>query len=83
LGLILFEQGQLEDSLSAFRKAAQTNYNYPNAYYGAGLVFVQLKQYEQAIKVIKYARDIYQKQGNMAWANNAEKLLTQIRNLRK
>ena len=77
----MFSKGKLQEALEAFRKSAQANSNYANAYYGAGLVFVQLKQYADAQQVLQYAKDLYNAQGNTQWAANADQLLQQARNL--
>jgi tetratricopeptide (TPR) repeat protein len=77
----LFSQGKLKDALEAFRKSAEANTNNANAYYGAGLAFIQLRQYPEAAEVLQYARDLYNGQRNFQWANNAAQLLQQAQNL--
>jgi tetratricopeptide (TPR) repeat protein len=57
----LFKQGKFNEALAAFRKLVDTNSNYADGYYGGGLVFIQLKQYKEAVKPIKYAGDMYRK----------------------
>ncbi|BDI20139.1 hypothetical protein ANSO36C_59410 [Nostoc cf. commune SO-36] len=71
----------MQEALEAFRKSAEANSNYPNAYYGAGLVFMQLQQYGDAVQVLQFARDLYNAQRNPQWAKNAEQLLQQAQNL--
>ena len=73
----------MNQALNAFRQATLANSNHAESYYGAGLVFIQLKQYEEARKVIEYARDLYQKTGNTQWSNNANQLLAEIQKLNK
>ena len=79
----MFNQGQLNEALAAFRKSAAANSTYANAYYGAGLVFMQLKQYKEAVQVFQYAQDLYNIQGNLQWVKNSQELLQQLKNLNK
>jgi tetratricopeptide (TPR) repeat protein len=58
----LFNEGTFNEALAAFRELIDANSKYADAYYGGGLVFIQLKQYTEVVKVIKYARDLYKKQ---------------------
>jgi len=81
MGTILFNQGKLNEALAAFRKSAAGNFNYANAYYGAGLVFMGLKQYKEAVQVLQYARDLYNIQGNLQWGKNSQELLEKAQNL--
>ncbi|MGB3516843.1 MAG: tetratricopeptide repeat protein, partial [Elainellaceae cyanobacterium] len=76
-GTIYLQQGQLEAAIGAFRQAAESNSNYPNAYYGAGLAFMQQGKYADARQVLEYAQDLFSAQGNPEWAANAERLMQQ------
>jgi tetratricopeptide (TPR) repeat protein len=75
----LFTQGDLDTALEAFRKAAEANSNYANAYYGAGLVFLRQNRFTDAQQVLQYAKDLYNAQGNPEWAAKAEELLKRSR----
>ena len=73
-------EGKLDAALVAFRKAAESNSNYPNAYYGAGLVFLRQNRFSDAEQVLQYAKALYTAQGNSQWAANADQLLQKARN---
>jgi tetratricopeptide (TPR) repeat protein len=76
----LFKQGDFDAALEAFRKSAESNSNYANAYYGAGLVFLRQNRFSDAQQVLQYAKDLYRAQGNAQWAAKAEELLERSRN---
>ncbi|MEO0688275.1 MAG: tetratricopeptide repeat protein, partial [Cyanobacteria bacterium J06649_11] len=80
IGSILYNQGKHQQALEAFRKAAEANPDYPSAYYGAGLAFLQMREYPDAMRVLAYARDLFLAQNNSQWARNAEQLMQQAQN---
>ena len=76
----MYTQGKHQQALEAFRKAAEANPKYPSAYYGAGLAFIQMKQYPDAMRVLQYSRDLFLAQNNTLWASNAEQLMEKAQN---
>ncbi|MGA7937209.1 MAG: tetratricopeptide repeat protein [Kovacikia sp.] len=75
IGSILFRQGDLDGALNAFRRSAEANSNYPNAYYAAGMVFLRQNKFNDAEKVLTFARDLFSKQGDTRWAQKSEEQL--------
>jgi tetratricopeptide (TPR) repeat protein len=76
-GSILLRQGKVDDALNAFRRATEVNGAYGDAYYGAGLAFLQKKQPQEAKQLFAYALQVYQQQGNTTWAKrSADQLKT-------
>jgi tetratricopeptide (TPR) repeat protein len=69
----------LDAALEAFRQSAQSNSNYANAYYGAGLVFLRQNRLSDAQQVLQYAKDLYTAQANPQWAARAQQLLQRMR----
>lgn len=79
LGATLLNEGELEDALESFRQAVEVAPRYANAYYGAGLAFIGLNRPSEALRVLQYARELYQAEGNTQWLDRTDRLLQQIR----
>jgi tetratricopeptide (TPR) repeat protein len=77
-GSILLRQGKVDDALNAFRQATEANGSYGDAYYGAGLAFLQKKQPQEAKQLFGYALQVYQQQGNAAWAKRSADQLKKL-----
>jgi tetratricopeptide (TPR) repeat protein len=58
--------------------ATQINGGYADAYYSAGLAFVQLGRYDEARTVLEYAKNLYITMGNPNWAARAQGHLSQL-----
>jgi hypothetical protein len=58
--------------------ATQINGGYADAYYSAGLAFMQLSRYDEARTVMEYAKNLYITMGNPAWAAKAQNYLSQL-----
>lgn len=77
-GSILFRQGKVDDAINAFRQATEANSTYADAYYGAGLAFLQKKQPQDARQLLDYALQLYRQQGNEAWARRTADQLQRL-----
>jgi tetratricopeptide (TPR) repeat protein len=70
----------VEESLASFRRATQINGRYADAYYSAGLAFIQLGRYGEARTVLEYARNLYLTMGQSNWAVLAQTHLSRLPN---
>jgi tetratricopeptide (TPR) repeat protein len=73
-----YSEGDYEAALASFRTATDLNPNYTNAYYSAGLAFIQLQDYAEARGVLNFAKNLYITQGNPQWAANTQVQLDRI-----
>ncbi|MEL6670345.1 MAG: Tfp pilus assembly protein PilF, partial [Bacteroidota bacterium] len=78
LGSIQLQNQTWLDALESFKKSAEANRSYANAYYGAGLSFMALGNNKEAEQMFTYARDLFEYQRNQEWVNRSNSLLQQV-----
>ena len=78
LGSLQYEREQYATAIETFRRATQTNPNYPDAYYAAALAFLKLDRSSDAQTLFQYALQLYQSQNRQDWVDRTQAQLDRL-----
>jgi tetratricopeptide (TPR) repeat protein len=78
-GTLYYNQQKYELALSDYSKAIEINPNYANAYNNRGVVYALTRDFPKALADAEKASELYRQQGNEADYQQAQKLISIIR----
>ncbi|MFZ9739602.1 MAG: tetratricopeptide repeat protein [Prochlorotrichaceae cyanobacterium] len=79
LGSLNYDQENYLAAIGHFRRAAEVNPNYPDAYYAAALAFVKLNQPTDALTLFSHALTLYQSQNRRDWAERTQQQIDRLK----
>jgi lipoprotein NlpI len=77
-GLLYKKQGKFDLAFADFEQIIAINPNYPNAYLGLGLVYLEKEDIEAARTNLQKAQELYTAHGNTAHAEKIANILQQL-----
>ena len=81
LGSLNYQQEHYLAAIENFRRAANINPNYADAYYAAALAFVKLNQVPDALTLFSHALALYQAQNRLDWVQRTQQQIDRLKNL--
>ncbi|ELP55199.1 tetratricopeptide repeat family protein [Microcystis aeruginosa TAIHU98] len=78
-GVLYYNQQKYDLALSDYNKAIEINPNYAYAYINRGVVYALTREFPKALADAEKASELYRQQGNEAGYQQAQKLISMIR----